>query len=119
MSKKLTEGVIELKPIYNRLKSFYHKAYVIKHGDDVYLKSYSTIVCGIVNGKFERYWEGETITTLNHVDSFVSLYSISYPDIPSRMGVAEWRKYDVIKLDNDIQVYLYSKITPKYKATYY
>lgn len=51
-------------------KSYYKKAYVLKDGNNLFLRSYNTIVCGIVNGNFIRYWDGYSNTTMKHVNDF-------------------------------------------------
>lgn len=51
-------------------KSYYKKAYVLRDGNNLFLRSYNTIVCGIVNGKFIRYWDGYSSTTMKHVNDF-------------------------------------------------
>ena len=67
----------ELKPTNGR-KSFYGKAEVIQNDNgDIELKSYSTIVARIRNGKFERLWSGYSATTMNHINSFIDTYGIS------------------------------------------
>lgn len=67
----------ELKPTNNR-KSFYGKAVVIeRENGDIELKSYNTIVARIRKGTFERLWEGYSMTTMNHINSFVNLFGIS------------------------------------------
>ena len=60
----------ELKPNGSQ-KSFYGKATVIinKAGDSV-LKSYNTIVCGIIGGRFVRFWDGYSATTAKHIHAF-------------------------------------------------
>ena len=57
-------------------KSFYGKAHVIERNDGVYLRSYDTIVCRIVNGTFQRLWDGYSATTMRHVNSFLDEYGI-------------------------------------------
>lgn len=67
----------ELKPNNGR-KSFYGKAEVIeRENGDIELRSYSTIVARIRNGKFERLWSGYSATTMNHVNAFIDLFGIS------------------------------------------
>ena len=63
-----------LGPIYPaRQKSFYGKAMVlISDTGDKYLKSYNTIVCGVINGKVHRYWDSRSNTTTRHLRSFLS-----------------------------------------------
>ena len=69
--------IFELIPIGNR-KSFYGKAEVIERDNgDIELKSYQTIVARIRNGKFERLWSGYSLTTMNHINSFIDTYGIS------------------------------------------
>lgn len=51
-------------------KSYYKKAYVLKDGNNLYLQSYNTIVCGLVEGKFVRYWDDYSTTTMKHVNDF-------------------------------------------------
>ena len=58
-------------------KSYYRKAFVLQDASgNVFLQSYDTIVCGIVNGKFVRYWNDYSVTTMNHINDFRKLYSI-------------------------------------------
>lgn len=67
----------ELHPTNNR-KSFYGKALVIEQDNgDIELRSYDTIVARIHNGKFERLWNGYSVTTMNHVNSFIDTFGIS------------------------------------------
>ena len=51
-------------------KRFYGKAIVSTIGNDKYLTSYKTVVCGIVNGEFVKYWNGYSNTTMKHINSF-------------------------------------------------
>lgn len=72
-------------------KSYYKKAYVLKDGENQYLQSYNTIVCGIVKGKFIRYWDDYSSTTMNHVDDFREQNGLK------RIGKAEWNNIPVMK----------------------
>lgn len=66
----------ELIPTNNR-KSFYGKATVIEKNDGtIELRSYQTIVARIRNGKFERLWDGYSVTTMNHINSFINMFGI-------------------------------------------
>lgn len=67
---KAVSGCSELRPVYANRKSFYGKAVVIHDGDDLYLKSYDTVVCGIVCGVFCRYWNSYSATTMRHINEF-------------------------------------------------
>ena len=61
----------ELKPIYNRQKSFYGKATVETANNKSVLTSYTTEVCYIDNaGMFHRLWNGYSVTTMNHINEF-------------------------------------------------
>ena len=64
---------------YDRAKSFYGKAKVIKtdNGEKV-LQSYNTFVCRITAaGRFVRMWGGYSVTTMRHVNSFLSFYDMN------------------------------------------
>ena len=64
---------------YDRVKSFYGKAKVIeKDNGEKVLLSYNTEVCKISrNGEFVRLWGGYSVTTMRHVNSFLSFFGIS------------------------------------------
>ena len=64
---------------YDRAKSFYGKAKVIeKDNGEKVLQSYNTEVCKIgSNGEFVRLWDGYSVTTMRHVNSFLSFFGIS------------------------------------------
>lgn len=52
-------------------KCFYRKAYVLEDDKgNLFLQSYDTVVCGIIDGIFKRYWDGYSKTTQNHVNDF-------------------------------------------------
>lgn len=81
---------IMLHPVDGR-KSFYGKAGVIEENGNVYLRSYNTIVCGIVDGEFRRFWDEESATTMRHVNAF-----LAYAGIDGG-GIAWWRKQEIDK----------------------
>ena len=64
---------------YDRAKSFYGKAKVIeKDNGEKVLQSYNMEVCKISsNGEFVRLWGGYSVTTMRHVNSFLSFFGIS------------------------------------------
>ena len=64
---------------YDRAKSFYGKAKVIeKDNGEKVLQSYNTEVCKISgNGEFVRLWDGYSVTTMRHVNSFLSFFGMS------------------------------------------
>lgn len=52
-------------------KSFYKKAYVLEdEKGNLFLRSYDTIVCGIINGVFKKFWDGYSRTTQTHINDF-------------------------------------------------
>ena len=66
----------ELLP-QNGRKSFYNKAHIIyANGDNVFLKSYDTIICRIdeTTGKVYRYTDHISNTTCAHIKSFISAF---------------------------------------------
>lgn len=67
----------EIKPTDGR-KSFYGKASVSeKENGAAALRSYETTVCSIdESGKFHRHWSGYSVTTMRHVNAFLSYYGI-------------------------------------------
>ena len=77
MLEKLKNATkVKLVPIDGR-KSFYGKCCSLELGKDKYLKSYDTIVCGIVGGVFVRYWNDYSDTTMRHINAFLDKYD--YP----------------------------------------
>ena len=59
-------------------KSFYGKAWVIITDDgETILRSYTTDVCKIdAAGRFVRLWDGYSVTTMNHINSFIETFKI-------------------------------------------
>ena len=70
-------------------KSYYKKAYVLNDGNNLFLRSYNTIVCGIVNGKFIRYWDGYSSTTMKHVNDFRVQHELN------RLSKKDWDEIQV------------------------
>lgn len=64
----------ELFPRYDSRKSFYGKAKVLETDSGVYLCSYDTLVCGIEDGVFKRFWAGYSATTMRHVNEFAKQF---------------------------------------------
>lgn len=72
-------NITDLTPsMYDRAKSFYGKAKVITYGNTIILKSYDTYVCAISHGKVWRLWEGYSMTTMRHINSFMAAYGFPY-----------------------------------------
>ena len=81
--------ISELKATFQ--KSYYQKAFVLQDNDgNVYLQSYRTIVCGFVGGKLERYWDGYSRTTMNHLNDFMKF--INMP----QMNKKSWNDLKVV-----------------------
>lgn len=64
--------IYALESIYGKnKKGYYGKAVVIETESGVYLQSYNTIVCGIVEGEIVSYWPGYSATTMQHINDFL------------------------------------------------
>lgn len=71
-------------------KSFYGKAKMCLHNDEMLLKSYDTIVCKLdAKGHFIRLWDGYSATTMKHINSF--RVACFLPKISKK----EWEKMEV------------------------
>lgn len=58
-------------------KSYYRKAFILEDtAGNVFLQSYDTVVAGIVNGVFKRFWSEYSVTTMNHINDFRTLYTL-------------------------------------------
>lgn len=70
--------IYDLPVMDGRTKSFYGKAKVIeKDNGEKVLQSYTTEVCKIgSNGEFVRLWDGYSVTTMRHINSFLSFFGI-------------------------------------------
>lgn len=56
-------------------KSVRKNCFWIEVGNKKYLVSYQTIVCSIDNrGRFEKYWNDYSVTTLNQINRFIELF---------------------------------------------
>lgn len=69
--------ILTLEPHDNR-KSFYGKAKVIvqNDGNKIILQSYDTYVGYIINGIFHRTWSGYSVTTMRHVNAFLTTFGV-------------------------------------------
>ena len=78
-------------PCYDRCKSFYGKAKVIECIEGRYLQSYNTLVCFVsYGGTFEKLWDGYSVTTMRHINSFMRFIGF-----PALGGKSWWDKLDV------------------------
>ncbi len=80
-------------PCLDSRKSFYGRAQVTEYANgEKVLTSYNTEVCKITPaGEFVRLWDGESATTIRHINSFLSFYGL-----PGG-GLAWWRNLEVKK----------------------
>lgn len=75
-------------------KSFYNKAVVIESNGSKTLYSYNTPVCRINRrGRVQRLWDGESSTTMRHVNAFLDYYG------KDGGGVYWWRALPVEKVN--------------------
>lgn len=60
-------------------KSFYGKAKVVEdRNGEIFLQSYNTLVAYInAAGEFIRLWDGYSLTTMNHINSFLQFFGIA------------------------------------------
>lgn len=82
-----TIKVTEVIP-HDSHKSYYGKAYAVKHNDlgVTYLRSYETYVASIDSNGFHKLWNGYSATTMRHVNSFRVMHGLPV------IGKAEWDK---------------------------
>lgn len=77
-------------------KSFYKKAYVVEdEKGNLFLQSYDTIVCGIINGIFKKLWDGYSITTQTHINDFRNAHNT---------GTLCKKEWESLSVDNDIVI---------------
>ena len=82
-------------------KSYYKKAKVIEVCGNTYLMSYNTVVCGIVNNEFFKYWDDYSSTTMKHINDFRMRFGYS------SINKKEW---DSLKtMGSDLFCYLIEK----------
>lgn len=82
-------------------KSYYKKAYVLEdESKNIYLQSYDTIVCGIVDGSFKKYWDGYSVTTMNHINDF---------RIQNNLEVMRKKEWNSLKIKSDPIDYVYHR----------
>lgn len=76
---------LELRPLDGR-KSFYGKAHVVVTDTVVQLYSYNTLICTYnpETLEFKRIWNGYSVTTMRHVNSFRGMYYLN------PLSKAEW-----------------------------
>lgn len=84
-------------------KSFYKKAYVLEdEKGNLFLQSYDTIVCGIINGIFKKLLDGYSRTTQTHINDFRNAHN---------METLYKKKWESLSVDNDHVLYYDHKQT--------
>lgn len=84
--------VKEVLQPHNSQKSFYGKAHIIRRDDGIVeLQSYDTIVGFIDGNQFHRTWDGYSVTTMNHINSFLDKFGLSGG------GKAWWSKLPIAR----------------------
>lgn len=85
-------NIYELKPKYNRAKSFYEKAHVIIYDNGIkVLRSYETdVIRKNADGTFSRLWNDWSATTARHVNEFIMQEGRA-----CGISKAEWQKMEV------------------------
>lgn len=85
----------------------------IEYGIKKYLVSYTTIVCSIDNrGKFEKYWDDYSATTMNQINAFIGLqYHDSVMrsdtgDIINSINKYDWVRMETSKLETEAYEYI-------------
>lgn len=81
--------ITELKPIYTSQNSFYNKAIIELQSDILTLYSYNVRICKIANGKFYRFFDGYTTTTMRHINEFRMQNGLQ------KLSKKEWLKMEV------------------------
>lgn len=110
------ESISEAKVKSNELRatvqnSYYGKAKEIEYENWYFLKSYQEIVCAITPiGNFIRFWDGYSVTTLNHVNDFRENHGME------KLNKKDWKSIEVNKsmvIPSEIK-----NVEMKYKVTY-
>ena len=101
--------ITKLLPV-NNAKSFYGKAVNIEKDGNNYLKSYKTIVCGIIDGQLVRFWDKYSATTQNHINAFLAYNGMQ------GLNKKQWEALPVA--DNSIIPSEITGVQLKYKTNY-
>lgn len=85
------------------LKASYRKAYVLEdEKGNLFLQSYDTIVCGIINGIFKKFWDGYSRTTQTHINNFRNAHN---------METLYKKEWESLSVENDPVLYCDHKQT--------
>ena len=81
------------KLVKNNGRPFTGNAHVEVNGDIISLRSYSTIVCQVVNGKFRKTWNGYSVSTARHIQMFCLEYAYSWWFNEGRPERGTWKAH--------------------------
>lgn len=88
-------------------KSVRNNCFWIKYGNKKYLVSYRTIVCSVDDrGKFERYWNDYSVTTINQINRFIELFGkdtvirSDTGEIINGFNKKEWEEMETNRIDD-------------------
>ena len=95
-------------------KSVRKNCFWFEYGNKKYLASYQTIVCSVdENGKFEKYWNGYSATTLNQINRFLEMLFETYEIVArNKKGTIagfskkEWEKEETEYCDISVYDYI-------------
>lgn len=69
------------------MRAFANKAHIVNGN---MLISYTTHVASVVDGVFQRHWDGYSLTTMRHINAFREMHGLSY------MNKQEWLALEVV-----------------------
>ena len=78
-----------LIPIYINQSRFYGKATIEMQNNVLTLYSYNVRICKIANGKFYKFFDGYTATTMRHINEFRMQNGLQ------KLSKKEWLKLEV------------------------
>lgn len=102
--------MLNVTKLMNGTKSFYGKAVIIEKDGIKYLKSYETIVCGIIDGQLVRFWDSYSATTQKHINEFL------YVNNMQGLNKKQWEALPVDRsfiIPNEVKA-----VNMKYKTNY-
>ena len=95
-------------------KSVRKNCFWFEYGNKKYLVSYQTVVCSIDDkGRFEKYWNDYSATTLNQINAFIGLFGkdtvirSDTGEIINSIGKYNWLEMETTFIN--ILVYDYAK----------
>ena len=88
-------------------KSVRKNCFWIEYKSNKYLVSYQTIVAEIDStGRFHRFWDDYSVTTMNHINAFIDLwgyaYNIETGEKITGLNKKEWLNYPCENIDRNV-----------------